>query len=234
MKTVSYCASVALCGFLAIASGCSTRGGLFAGGPGGYGPQRDVMLAQATCADGSCGGGSYADYGAVDYGYGGDYGGGCSDYGCTGYASAPIGGGVYPGGMMGCAGASCDGRCGGKCGMAARNLGALANNTAHLAVAAPVAAVGAAGFAAKAATNTACGVTALAAGTAANAVGAAAMAPTAFPGMMADFRQRTHQNCANGICGRPPGPSSGAVTYPYYTTRGPRDFLMSNPGSIGP
>jgi hypothetical protein len=31
-----------------------------------------------------------------------------------------------------------------------------------------------------------------------------------------------------------PGPASGAVTYPYYTTRGPRDFLAKNPASIGP
>jgi hypothetical protein len=30
------------------------------------------------------------------------------------------------------------------------------------------------------------------------------------------------------------GPATGAVTYPYYTTRGPRDFLAKNPGSIGP
>jgi len=31
-----------------------------------------------------------------------------------------------------------------------------------------------------------------------------------------------------------PGPPVGAVTYPYYTTRGPRDFLASNPTPIGP
>jgi len=31
-----------------------------------------------------------------------------------------------------------------------------------------------------------------------------------------------------------PGPPAGAVTYPYYTTRGPRDFLASDPRSIGP
>jgi hypothetical protein len=31
-----------------------------------------------------------------------------------------------------------------------------------------------------------------------------------------------------------PGPATGAVTYPYYTTRGPRDFLAKNPSSIGP
>ena len=40
--------------------------------------------------------------------------------------------------------------------------------------------------------------------------------------------------CAN--CGKalpPPGPPTGAVTYPYYTTRGPRDFLSGNPPSIG-
>ena len=30
------------------------------------------------------------------------------------------------------------------------------------------------------------------------------------------------------------GPPTGTVTYPYYTTRGPRDFLANNPPSIGP
>src|SRR3990172_5052584 len=30
------------------------------------------------------------------------------------------------------------------------------------------------------------------------------------------------------------GPPTGATTYPYYTTRGPRDFLARNPRSIGP
>ena len=38
-------------------------------------------------------------------------------------------------------------------------------------------------------------------------------------------------------CGRGgfnPGPPSAAITYPYYTTRGPRDFLARNPRSIGP
>jgi hypothetical protein len=31
-----------------------------------------------------------------------------------------------------------------------------------------------------------------------------------------------------------PGPPTGAVAYPYYTLRGPRDFLASKPASIGP
>lgn len=31
-----------------------------------------------------------------------------------------------------------------------------------------------------------------------------------------------------------PGPPVGQVAYPYYTTRGPRDFLQCNPPSIGP
>jgi hypothetical protein len=31
-----------------------------------------------------------------------------------------------------------------------------------------------------------------------------------------------------------PGPASGAVAYPYYNLRGPRDFLVRNPQSIGP
>ncbi|HEY1600702.1 MAG TPA: hypothetical protein VGG64_13925 [Pirellulales bacterium] len=30
------------------------------------------------------------------------------------------------------------------------------------------------------------------------------------------------------------GPPTGGVTYPYYTTRGPRDYLASNPRGIGP
>jgi hypothetical protein len=30
------------------------------------------------------------------------------------------------------------------------------------------------------------------------------------------------------------GPPTGAITYPYYTTRGPRDFLAKDPPSIGP
>ena len=31
-----------------------------------------------------------------------------------------------------------------------------------------------------------------------------------------------------------PGPPTGQVAYPYYTVRGPRDFLLNNPPSIGP
>jgi hypothetical protein len=31
-----------------------------------------------------------------------------------------------------------------------------------------------------------------------------------------------------------PGPPHGQVAYPYYTTRGPRDFLRDNPPNIGP
>ena len=33
---------------------------------------------------------------------------------------------------------------------------------------------------------------------------------------------------------QPAGPPTGGVAYPYYTTRGPRDFLAKNPPSIGP
>jgi len=32
----------------------------------------------------------------------------------------------------------------------------------------------------------------------------------------------------------PQGPPTGGVAYPYYTNRGPRDFLDPNPPSIGP
>ncbi|HEX6963203.1 MAG TPA: hypothetical protein VF175_15155 [Lacipirellula sp.] len=66
--------------------------------------------------------------------------------------------------------------------------------------------------------------------------------------------QRIAEKVANGFCGcspvghgicphaggypeQPafqPGPPTGQVAYPYYTTRGPRDFLLANPPSIGP
>jgi hypothetical protein len=49
--------------------------------------------------------------------------------------------------------------------------------------------------------------------------------------------------CRNGPClggaglhgpgQQDPGPG-GMVSYPYYTTRGPRDFLETHPQSIGP
>ncbi len=32
----------------------------------------------------------------------------------------------------------------------------------------------------------------------------------------------------------PAGPPTAAVAYPYYTLRGPRDFLAAQPPSIGP
>jgi hypothetical protein len=51
----------------------------------------------------------------------------------------------------------------------------------------------------------------------------------------------TCQNCDGGCrrccCGGPgDGAANGAATvaYPYYTTRGPRDFLDRSPSSIGP
>ena len=65
--------------------------------------------------------------------------------------------------------------------------------------------------------------------------------------------QRLAERVATGFCGCPgggicptgggvypeqpafnQGPPVGQVAYPYYTTRGPRDFLLDNPPSIGP
>ena len=71
-------------------------------------------------------------------------------------------------------------------------------------------------------------------------------APSAFP---VDRRVRRRRDLIGGLCGpggvcptgtypEPQmfnsGPPTGQVAYPYYTTRGPRDFLMRNPPSIGP
>jgi hypothetical protein len=64
--------------------------------------------------------------------------------------------------------------------------------------------------------------------------------------------QRCAEKIAGGFCGRcgqmgicptgtypedpnfQAGPPTGQVAYPYYTVRGPRDFLLDNPPSIGP
>lgn len=47
--------------------------------------------------------------------------------------------------------------------------------------------------------------------------------------------QRTAQGCANGWCNRPMGPESGGqMQWPYYTVRGPRDFFLDKPPTIGP
>jgi hypothetical protein len=43
-------------------------------------------------------------------------------------------------------------------------------------------------------------------------------------------REYKHTRQFNG----PHGPPSGAITYPYYTTRAPRDYLARNPAPIGP
>ena len=51
------------------------------------------------------------------------------------------------------------------------------------------------------------------------------------------MKHKLGENCGRGCrglnCGKAIGPNTGAVVYPYYTTRGPRDFLMDNPPSIG-
>ncbi len=47
-----------------------------------------------------------------------------------------------------------------------------------------------------------------------------------------------HHRACGGHCGhgtgQPSGPPVGYITYPYYTLRGPRDFLQRTPSPIGP
>ena len=70
-------------------------------------------------------------------------------------------------------------------------------------------------------------VAALAAQPVRRAVGHVGQAVAAMP-------QNMQNRCANGLCGQVMGPTQGSVQYPYYTTRGPRDFFLANPPSIGP
>ncbi len=47
-----------------------------------------------------------------------------------------------------------------------------------------------------------------------------------------------HGGCAGGqgpgVLSGEAGPPTGAISYPYYTTRGPRDYFDRDPSSIGP
>jgi len=47
---------------------------------------------------------------------------------------------------------------------------------------------------------------------------------------MATLHGRNSQHNFNG----PHGPPTAQTTYPYYTLRGPRDFLLDDPPGIGP
>lgn len=67
---------------------------------------------------------------------------------------------------------------------------------------------------------------------------AACEAPCDDVGCLQKLRARL---CKDRTCKAPceepvaaAGPATGAVTYPYYTTRGPRDFYAKSPRSIGP
>lgn len=56
-------------------------------------------------------------------------------------------------------------------------------------------------------------------------------------GPLAQFVGRHHrgpQSHMGGMPGPADGPPVAQVTYPYYTTRGPRDYFASQPASIGP
>jgi hypothetical protein len=51
-------------------------------------------------------------------------------------------------------------------------------------------------------------------------------------GLLGHHKQYTDIGAQNQ--GLSNGPPTGTVAYPYYTTRGPRDFFAANPPSIGP
>jgi hypothetical protein len=51
-------------------------------------------------------------------------------------------------------------------------------------------------------------------------------------GLLGHHKQYTDIGAQN--LAAPSGPPTGTVAYPYYTTRGPRDFFEPNPPSIGP
>ncbi len=71
-------------------------------------------------------------------------------------------------------------------------------------------------------------------GSCARAPETAAACTACDPGDLVDCPRCGRRHGRGGPCEAAAGPSMGAVTYPYYTLRGPRDFLDRNPQSIGP
>ena len=57
-----------------------------------------------------------------------------------------------------------------------------------------------------------------------------------YSGPMMDHLGQFHRGPQShmGPLGPAGGPHAPTVTYPYYTTRGPRDYFAANPPSIGP
>lgn len=53
--------------------------------------------------------------------------------------------------------------------------------------------------------------------------------PGVNPDFVAKMRHNEYHEAHHGAA----GPPTAAVAYPYYTTRGPRDFLNPNPPTIG-
>jgi hypothetical protein len=48
-----------------------------------------------------------------------------------------------------------------------------------------------------------------------------------------DYIPKLPPHYAKRVQQGPPGPPAPSYVYPYYTTRGPRDFLVDNPPTIG-
>ena len=131
---------------------------------------------------------------------------GCSNGKCGG-----VGGGRLAGKFAGGNGhgGGCNGNCGGNCGGGLKGLGSRA---AGLLGANPCGG----------------GRTGCRAGAIGWQQGGLDYSSHLQPGLMG-------HNAAQNLNARPftPGPPTGQVAYPYYTVRGPRDFLVDNPPTIG-
>jgi len=71
-------------------------------------------------------------------------------------------------------------------------------------------------------------------GAAAGGLAARLQAPSAgAPRISGNFNWRQRHETKHAMMAAEPGSQSAAYTYPYYTTRGPRDFFMDNPPPLG-
>ena len=168
-----------------------------------------MMFAFSGCCSTGSNGGCSSGGGVGIFGSSAACGPGCSNGKCGG--GGILGGGALAraGGALGGCNGGCNGSCGGACGL--RGVGSRA--------------AGLVGLNGGGACNGRVGCRAGALGWQS---GGLDYSSHLQPGLLG-------HNAAQSLNARPvnPGPPTGQVAYPYYTVRGPRDFLVDNPPTIG-
>ncbi|KAA5547146.1 hypothetical protein FYK55_01665 [Roseiconus nitratireducens] len=153
--------------------------------------------------------------------------GGCSDGSCA-TGGCPTGNCGQGTGLLGKLNLGCGKNCGGACNGGACNEGACMSGGCNNGACGAVAGCGGNGMCSGACGGVCGGRTGCVAGPLGWQQGGLDYSSHLQPGLLghhapAQLNSRPFQ----------PGPPSGQVAYPYYSVRGPRDFLLNDPPTIG-